>query len=98
MRTTARTLYLSLLLLAMGVLPGQVSHTVFSQDPESPSAQRSHNMKINLNIGGNVVTATLADNATARDFVSILPLSVAMNDLFGREKTAICPDTLRRWS
>ena len=94
MRTTARTLYLSVLLLAMGVLPGQGSHTVFSQYPESPSAQRSHNMKINLNIGGKVVTATLADNATARDFVSILPLNVAMNDLFGREKYGDLPRAL----
>ena len=33
----ARTLYLSVLVLAMGVLPGQGSHTMFSQNPGSPS-------------------------------------------------------------
>src|SRR5271167_173294 len=43
-------------------------------------------MKININIGGKILTATVADNATARDFVSVLPLSVSMKDLFGREK------------
>ena len=98
MRMIAGTLYLCAL-LAMGALPGQGSHTMFSQNPGSPSAQRSHSMKLNLNIGGKIVAATLADNATARDFVSVLPLSVSMNDLFGREKYGDLPrDTFRRWS
>lgn len=94
MRATARALYSSVLLLAMSVLPGQGSHTMFSQNPGSPSAQRSHRMKLNLNIGGKIVAATLADNATARDFVSVLPLSVSMNDLFGREKYGDLPKSL----
>lgn len=51
-------------------------------------------MKIKINIGGKVLTATLADNATARDFVSLLPLSVSMNDLFGREKYSDLPKAL----
>jgi hypothetical protein len=51
-------------------------------------------MKLNLNIGGKLVTATLADNATARDFVSVLPLSVPMKDLFGREKYGDLPRAL----
>jgi hypothetical protein len=51
-------------------------------------------MKININIGGKLVTASLADNATARDFVSVLPLSVSMNDLFGREKYGDLPRAL----
>ena len=51
-------------------------------------------MKLNLTIGGKVVTATLADNATARDFVSVLPLSVSMNDLFVREKYGDLPKAL----
>ena len=93
---TARTLYFSVLVLAMGVLLGQGSHYLFGQDPEPPSAQRSHSMKLNLNIGGKIVAATLADNATARDFVSVLPLSVSMNDLFGREKYGDLPKPFRK--
>jgi len=31
-------------------------------------------MKIRLTVGGQVATATLYDNATARDFASLLPL------------------------
>jgi hypothetical protein len=36
----------------------------------------------------------VADNATARDFVSVLPLSVLMKDLFGREKYGDLPKAL----
>jgi hypothetical protein len=55
---------------------------------------RSNQMKINLSIGGKILTATLADNATARDFVSVLPLNVSMKDLFGREKYGDLPKAL----
>ena len=51
-------------------------------------------MKINIKIGGKVLTARLADNATARDFVSLLPLNLSMNDLFGREKYGDLPKPL----
>lgn len=51
-------------------------------------------MKININVAGKTLTASLADNATARDFVSVLPLSVSMNDLFGREKYGDLPKSL----
>ena len=51
-------------------------------------------MKININIGGKILTATLADNATAQDFASVLPLNVSMNDLFGREKYGDVPKVL----
>ena len=51
-------------------------------------------MKINIKIGDKVLTASLADNATARDFVSLLPLNLSMNDLFGREKYGDLPKPL----
>jgi hypothetical protein len=51
-------------------------------------------MKIDINIGGKILTASLADNATARDFVSLLPLNVSMKDLFGREKYGDLPKAL----
>jgi hypothetical protein len=51
-------------------------------------------MKINIKVGGKILTATLADNATAQDFVSVLPLKVSMNDLFGREKYVNLPKAL----
>ena len=48
-------------------------------------------MKIRLSVNNKVLTATLADNKTARDFISLLPLTLTMNDLFGREKYAHLP-------
>ena len=48
-------------------------------------------MKIRLSIDNKVLTGTLADNKTARDFVSLLPLTLTMNDLFGREKFGHLP-------
>jgi hypothetical protein len=51
-------------------------------------------MKINIKIGEKILTATLADNATAQDFASVLPSKVPMNDLFGREKYVTLPKTL----
>ena len=48
-------------------------------------------MKINMTISDKIVSATVLDNETARDFISLLPLNLAMNDLFGREKFAALP-------
>jgi hypothetical protein len=38
-------------------------------------------MKIRIEIGSKVVFATVAEKATARDFISVLPLSLPMHDL-----------------
>jgi len=51
-------------------------------------------MKININVGDKILAASLADNATARDFVSVLPLTLSMKDLFGREKYGDLPKAL----
>src|SRR5437899_8079016 len=48
-------------------------------------------VKIKLTIDYKILTATLADNGTARDFASLLPLTLTMNDLFGREKFGHLP-------
>jgi len=48
-------------------------------------------MKIRLKIQDKVLTATLVDSKTTRDFVSLLPLTLTMKDLFGREKFAHLP-------
>ena len=60
----------------------------------SKASERTTNMKIRMSIADKVVIATVADNATARDFVSVLPLSLSMKDLFGREKYGDLPRAL----
>lgn len=48
-------------------------------------------MKIRLKVANKILTATLADNKTTRDFAALLPLTLTMNDLFGREKFGHLP-------
>jgi len=43
-------------------------------------------MKICLKVGDRVLTGQLLKNETARDFASLLPFTLRMNDLFRREK------------
>jgi hypothetical protein len=59
---------------------------VLSLITQRASSEGMQNMKININVSGKTATATLMDNPTAKDFVSLLPLSMSMKDLFGREK------------
>ena len=93
--STARTLLLSAVVMATSLVPGQNKvRNASSPNPQRVSSQRSDHMRININIAGKTLTATLADNATARDFVSVLPLSVSMKDLFGREKYCDLPKAL----
>ncbi|MGV6475937.1 cyclophilin-like fold protein [Azotobacter vinelandii] len=48
-------------------------------------------MRIRITVGSAVINATLADNETAKDFASLLPLDLTMSDHLEREKTALLP-------
>jgi hypothetical protein len=62
------------------------------QAPAQGSAkQQVNDIRIRIAVDDKAITATLADNETARDFASLLPLTLTMSDLFGREKTAQLP-------
>lgn len=47
--------------------------------------------KIRVTVNEKSFLATLAKNETAKDFASLLPLTLTMKDLFGREKFAGLP-------
>jgi hypothetical protein len=51
-------------------------------------------MRIRLTAGETALNATLDDNATARDFASLLPLTLSTEDLFNREKFGHLPRPL----
>jgi len=55
------------------------------------NSAEAESMKIRLTLNGTALTATLIDSETTRDFVSLLPLTLTMNDLFGREKFGHLP-------
>src|SRR5207245_8859111 len=48
-------------------------------------------MKIRLKVGATPLTATLLESKASRDFASLLPLTLTMNDLFRREKYGHLP-------
>jgi hypothetical protein len=49
-------------------------------------AQEVKAMKIRMDLNGTRVTATLDDNATSKDFMALLPLTVTLEDYNGTEK------------
>jgi hypothetical protein len=48
-------------------------------------------VRIQLRLGDDVATATLEDNAPARDFAAMLPTTIRMHDLLEREKPGRLP-------
>lgn len=60
-------------LVLMSSLPGLV-------------AAEEATVKIHLSINGNAMTATLTDNATAKDFLSLLPMTLTLEDYAATEK------------
>jgi hypothetical protein len=51
-------------------------------------------MKIRLTMDGNITDATLLDNPTARDFVSLLPITLTLEDYASTEKISYLPRKL----
>jgi hypothetical protein len=62
-----------------------------SERRSEPFVGQANSMRIRLTVNGKTLSASLIDSATTRDFISLLPLTLAMNDLFGREKFAHLP-------
>jgi len=65
--------------------------TALPNSPTKASPLKAQSMKIRLKVEDKVMTATLIDSKTTRAFVSLLPLTLTMNDLFRREKFAHLP-------
>ena len=64
--------------------------------PTAPEASPGEavRMKISLKIGDTRLTATLIDSQTTRDFVSLLPLTLTLEDYAGTEKISNLPKRL----
>jgi hypothetical protein len=56
--------------------------------------QQAGAMKIRIDVEGRAITATLIDNATARDFISLLPLTLTLKDYAATEKISDLPRRL----
>jgi hypothetical protein len=72
--------------------PGR--RTGASNKQDGVSNKRVNGMKIRMDVEGAEVTATLDDNATSRDFVSLLPLTLTLKDYAETEKVSDLPKRL----
>jgi hypothetical protein len=62
------------------------------QTNASPQAKAATTIRVRVR--NKVLTARVIDSRTVRDFVSLLPLTLTMDDLFGREKAGPLPRAL----
>src|SRR5437763_9753816 len=67
-----------------------VSAELYVKSP-AMSRQTASTMCVRITVAGKSFAATLANSEAARDFASLLPLTLTMNDLFRREKFAPLP-------
>jgi hypothetical protein len=74
------------------VTPTAVPPTPVPQAETVP--ERIDSMKIRITLEDTVMTATLTDSQTTRDFVSLLPLTLTLEDYAGTEKISYLPQKL----
>jgi hypothetical protein len=99
-----KTAEMKMLFLALA-LAMSISHTACGADnrlvssapsrqPNEVSNEQVESMKIRIKIEDKVVTATLTDSKTTRDFISLLPLTLTLEDYAGTEKISYLPRKL----
>lgn len=50
------------------------------EEPSDPDTPDATSLKVNIIVGNRTITATMEDNAAAKDLISRLPLEVTLND------------------
>jgi hypothetical protein len=93
MRTTRSSWVLATAVLGLVALASTTDASGETAAPPIPS-QQARVMKIRIDVDGTTMTATLEDNVTARDFASLLPLTVALADHARTEKISDLPRRL----
>jgi hypothetical protein len=66
----------------------------FGQQGRDPANQEPTTMKVRFSFDRHTVNATLYDNPSARDFASMLPLDLKIEDYSNNEKIAYLPRKL----
>lgn len=59
------------------------------EEPETPDVS---SLNVNITVGERTITATMEDNAAARDFLSRLPLEITLNDYNNTTEKIFYPD------
>lgn len=63
-----------------------------SEEPNATDSLDATSLNVNIIVGDQTVTATMEDNAAARDFLSRLPLEVTLNDYNNTTEKIFYPD------
>jgi hypothetical protein len=80
-----------LILVACALVP--IAHADVSSE-EVPVSKIQKVYKIQIELDGVVISATLDDNPTVRDFIARLPLTLKLKDYASTEKIGFLPDKL----
>ncbi|WP_127024812.1 cyclophilin-like fold protein [Rheinheimera mangrovi] len=80
-----------LILIACALVP--IAHADVSSE-EVPVSKIQKVYKIQIELDGVVISATLDDNPTVRDFIARLPLTLKLKDYASTEKIGFLPDKL----
>jgi hypothetical protein len=80
--------------LAAGVGAVLLPSLTVGQEGSDPASQEATEMKIRMVFDGQTLTGTLYDNASARDFYSMLPLDMSIDNYADNEKIAYLPRPL----
>jgi hypothetical protein len=90
----AITLMLPLSLAAYGSNNKVTTNSTSPELRTETFPKQANSMKIRLRVGDTVLTATLIDSATTRDFISLLPLTLTLKDYAGTERISDLPKRL----
>lgn len=85
---------ISLLLAILIFSALSVATISVAQTMKPDGVRKSDSIKIRMRVNDKIITAAMIDNKTTRDFIALLPLTLAMKDLFGREKYGRLPKAL----
>jgi hypothetical protein len=88
----------SVLVVTLGIVACEAndgSASTRSQLQAEPTTQPRSDMKIHLTLQDAVLTATLHDTPVARDFASMLPLTLTLEDYAKTEKISDLPRKLK---
>ncbi len=74
-------------------VPAQVS-SYSDNTTEEKTMNNSEKQKIKITVGETILTATLNNSKTSQDFISLLPLTLTLEDYAGTEKISDLPKRL----
>ena len=94
MSTWLPALVLATLVVGPIASVGDAQGAAGPESAQGPSDPQGRTMKIRLDVEGTTITATLIDNATSRDFASLLPLTLTLTDYAATEKISDLPRKL----